>query len=522
MAGFLQKTSDWLRGRRGWGRLGIAFLFGALASFGFAPYNLVFLLWLSFPALVFLLQGVSDWRRAFATGWWFAFGLMVFSLYWIAGCLFVDIKTFWWALLPAIAGLPACFSLYYAIAAALAWRWGVKRIDGILFLGLAWFLADYARGTLFTGFPWDLMGYVWSSSLPVLQIASVAGIYGLTLLTLLFAVAPACLLVPERKKEARILFGGFCCLFLGMALWGGWRVSETKRSFVQGARVRLVQEGVPERARWNRAERDERFEKLLDLSFGPAEKPVSLVVWPESATSFYLEEDAIHRGEIAARMTPGSKLITGLVRHDFPPSGEIAYYNALMVMDDKADILASYDKAHLVPFGEYMPFRSLVGHGAIAGMGSDFSAGPGPRTLHVSGLPPFSPLICYEAIFPGDAVDGKDPPRLMVNITDDAWYQYTTGPDQHFAIARVRAIETGLPLIRVADMGTNAVVDGVGRIVAERASDEAGFIDSDLPEPLEAQTLFARNGNSISDGMILFVALLLALARFRAARKSET
>jgi len=500
-----------LRALTSWRRYAVACLFGALAALAFPPFNAIPVLWLSFPALVFLLQGAPDKKSAFALSWTFAFGMLTVSLYWIAGALFVDIDQFWWLVPFAACGLPAMFAVYHGLAGMAAWRWGVNRLDGLLFLALAWTLADYARGTMMTGFPWDLTGYVWGDVLPVLQITSLTGIYGLTLITLTLAVMPAALAAPIRSVAGkRCLLA--CFVTLGViAGWGLNRLSGARDNTVPDVRLRLIQPDTKQSQKWITAKRETNFQTLLELTSLPNEKLPAAIIWPETASTFYLAEDTPHRQSIAANLEKNQTVLTGAIRRGVNEKQELVYFNALIAIDNLARVTADYAKFHLVPFGEYVPFRKYLPFRAVAAVG-DFTPGEGLQTLRIEGLPPFSPLICYEAIFPGEVARRDDPPQWLLNVTNDAWYDGTTGPYQHFAIVRVRAVEEGIPLVRVANKGINGVIDAYGRITIKQGWGQKGIIDSNLPEALPKRTFFARWGNRpfwILCGLMLGAALLL-------------
>ena len=496
-----------LRARRGWPRAATALLAGALAALAFPPFDAVPVLWLSFPTLIFLLQGTQNLCEAFLTGWCFAFGFGVLSFYWIAGALFVDIGHFWWVLPFAVAGLPAVLAVYYGLAAALARKIGLGGIAGAVTLALFWFLADYARGHLFTGCPWDIFGYVWADFLPALQITSIAGIYGLTLLTLVIVCLPACL--ADNTWRARYAVGSSLIFLVLLLVWGTWRAEASPASYFPDVRLRLVQPATNQRLKWQTERREVNFQHILQLSAAPAEKPVTDIIWPETAATFYLTEDSVHRNEIAALVPSAGAVITGVIRRAQDEFGLIHYYNSLIAIDGRGRVIAGYDKFHLVPFGEYVPFRKYLPMRALTALGVDFSTGDGLRTLRMLGLPAFSPLICYEAIFPGEVADHSDLPQFLLNLTNDGWYAHTTGPYQHFAIARVRAIEEGLPLVRAANRGVNAVIDPYGRIEAKLGWEKEGFIDSDLPKPLASPTIFSRIGDQPM--WILFALLAVAI-----------
>ncbi len=503
-----------LRSRQGWRSYRASLLYGALAALSFPPFNAFFALWFCFPAVIFLLQGATSWRAAFATGWFFSFGMLTISLYWIAGSLFVDIKQFWWLVPFAVAGLPALLALYYAVATLVGWYWGLKRYDGVLFLALSWFLADYARGHLFTGFPWDLVGHAWADILPVLQITSVIGIYGLSLVTLLLIVLPATLVAPVRTRYSTQIFIISLLFLAGLFGWGHWRLTNASDAVVADVRLRLVQSDLQQSHKWRSEERERNFQQLLNVTFAPAKKPITHIIWPETATALYLTEDKQHRKIIAARMPKGAGLLTGVVRRGVRPDGSLVYFNSLIALNDRGNVVAGYDKVHLVPFGEYIPFRSFIPIPAIATLGTDFTAGEGLYTMRVPGLPPFSPLVCYEVIFPDKVIEVGDTPQFMVNVTNDGWYEHTTGPYQHFAIARVRTIEEGMPLVRVANKGVVAVIDAYGRSKAQFGWGWAGFVDSDLPQPVAGLTFYSHHRNMILWILLGAVSVFICMLRF--------
>ena len=520
MINLVSAWSERLRSLTGRKRYWAAFLFGLMSGLAFPPFNAVAAFWFFFPSLVFLLQGTADKRRAFAIGWCYAFGLLIVSLYWIAGALFVDIRQFWWLVPFAAVGLPAMFAVYYGIAALLAMRWGLARLDGLLMFALLWGLADYARGHFFTGLPWDITGYVWGDVLPVLQTASVLGLYGLSLFTLVLAVLPAALAPPVYSRPVLLVFFSGFLVLAAAAAWGYWRLDTAPVEFVSEVRLRLVQPDIDQARKWQRDERDLNFQKLLVLSSEPAEKPVTHVIWPETATAFFLTEDENAREAIASAIEGKKALLTGVIQRKAGPYGEPEYFNSLIAIDTKARVIAGYAKFHLVPFGEYVPFRSVLPFRAVAAVG-DFTPGEGLQTMRVPGLPPFSPLVCYEAIFPGETARRDDPPRFLLNITNDAWYEGTIGPYQHFTISRARAVEEGLPLVRAANKGISGVVDGYGRTIASSRWGKPVFIDSDLPEPIEEGTLFSCWGGAVFWVLagVLFAAALLLKKKRGAFRK---
>ena len=503
-----------------WRRLAAAAALGGLATFALPPADALPLLLIAFPGLIWLLDGIETGKGAFAVGWFFGFGHHLLGLYWISAALFTDIGRFWWALPLSAVGLPILLAMFTG-GATLTFHLIRRRGFGgglarpILFAA-CWCLWEWLRGHVFTGFPWNLIGYGWVGVLPVLQTASLVGIYGLTLVTVLVAALPAAL--PDPGTTPRRAWAGIAA---GMALlavlggWGAWRLASAVDEPVPGLRLRLVQAAIDQRLKWAPNERVQNFQSHLALSAAPpadpSALPPNLVIWPETAVPFFVEDDARVRQAMASVTPPGGLLITGAPRTTVGADGERRYYNGMVAVDGSGAVVADYDKFHLVPFGEYMPLRRWLPVGAIAGNGAEFSAGPGPRTLHLAGLPPVSPLICYESIFPGAVVDGTDRPKWLLNLTNDAWYGRTAGPHQHFAINQVRAVEEGLPLVRVANTGISGLVDAYGRVQQLLGLGERGFIDTTLPKAPDGATAYARMGDWIF-GIVLLGCFLMALA----------
>jgi len=313
---------------------------------------------------------------------------------------------------------------------------------------------------------------------------------------------------PGRRLAPVIVAGS---LILGLGVIGATRL-EAMPNRATGVWLRIVQPSIPQSLKWDPAAAERNFRRLIDLSGGPANHPIAAIVWPEAATPFLLERDVRHRQEIAELVSGQRYLITGALRAT-PPSGPVLQvWNSIEVLDGKGDIIASYDKAHLVPFGEYVPFHDVLPFRKITAGNLDLSAGPGPRTIALAGLPPFAPLICYEVIFPGVIVDETQRPDWILNVTNDAWYGRSSGPYQHFAIARTRAIEEGLPVVRAANNGLSGVVDPAGRVLARIDLDTIGHADLPLPSA-GGMTLYARFGDWTFLALLVLSALPVVLRR---------
>jgi apolipoprotein N-acyltransferase len=506
----------------GWQRYGLAFLLGALLAGGLPPIDLTPVIFVSFPGLLWLDEGsAGPWASA-RLGYVFGLGFFVAGLYWIAAALFVDIARFWWALPFAALGLPAVAALYPAAAlgaaSLLARRLRLSSAARVCLFAVAWSAAEWARGHWFTGFPWNLVGYVWSGGFPgaiaMLQTTAWIGIYGLSFVTVLAAALPALLGIatmspmPQGRRIAPIVAASL--LILAPATAGAIRLDLSPvRS--TGIWLRLVQPSAAEFMQWDPLAAAAEFEQLIDLSAAPAPHKLGAILWPEGAAPYFLGRDGPHRAAIAAIVPKGGGyVITGALRATPPSEQPLRIWNSIEAIDGAGAIRARYDKAHLVPFGEYVPFHEFLPVDKITPGAIDLSAGPGRQTIALPGLPPFSPIICYEAIFPGAVVAEAARPQWILNVTNDAWYGRSSGPYQHFAIARTRAIEEGLPLVRVANNGISGVVGPAGRVVARTGLNDITYADIPLPAAL-GPTLYAKTGDWI---FLALLALGLAPALF--------
>ncbi len=478
----------------GWRRAGFAALLGVCATAALPPLHLLPLLIVAFTGLIWLIDGGTGRRAAFATGWWFSLGHFVSGFYWIGIALLTDPERYAWLVAPAVLAVSAGLALFPALAALAAGRCaaGVPRVLG---LALAWTLAEWLRGWLFTGFPWNLIGTVWTQFPPMIQITAYVGVLGLGLITVAAAAAPATMIGTGRGRWVPALIGGLALALL----WGGGAARLSMHpagEVVEGVRLRLVQPNIAQSHKWRADLREAQFRRHLALTTGPGFETVTHVIWPETAIPYFIADDAPRRAMIAAATPAGGALISGALR-GYPKTGGTPrmLFNSLFAFDAAGRVTATYDKAHLVPFGEYVPFREFLPIDKLTYGTTDFSAGPGPRSLTVAGLPPFSALICYEAIFADAVVDPANRPGFLLNITNDAWFGISSGPYQHFASARLRTVEQGLPLVRAANTGISAVVDAHGRITAMLGLGREGVLDAALPTALSRPTPYAVWGD---------------------------
>lgn len=505
----------------GWRRYGLAFLLGVAAAMAMPPFDLAPLLAVAFPGLLWLDDGSTGPAASFRLGWVFGFGFFLAGLYWVAAALFVDIDRFWWLVPFAAGGLPAGFAIYVGLAlfatSLLARRLRLPPVSRVFAFAILWSIAEWARGHALSGLPWNLIGYAWSGGFPgadaVLQSVAVIGVYGLSFVTVLAVALLALLGSPlpgprsVLRRWAPAIAAGL--LLLVPAAGGAIRLAVTP-TMPTGTWVRLVQPSIPQSLKWQPAAAQSDLRRLIDLSAAPARHRLVATLWPEAASPYLLGRDAAARRAVAAVAPRGGYLITGALRANLPPAPIDKLWNSIEALDDRGEIVAHYDKAHLVPFGEYVPLRDLLPIDKITPGTMDLSAGPGPRTIALAGLPPFAALVCYEVIFPGAVVDESNRPAWLLNLTNDAWYGRTSGPYQHFAIARTRAIEEGLPLVRVANNGISAVVDPAGRVMARTDLDAVGYVDAALPAPV-GRTPYARLGDWMLAALLVAGATGVAL-----------
>jgi apolipoprotein N-acyltransferase len=505
ISGFIRTLEGKLAAVSGWRRLLSAFLFGVVAVAAQPPVHFLPALLIAFPGLVWLLDGAPNSRSAFGVGWMFGAGYFAAGLYWVANALLVDAARFAWMIPFAVLGLSFGLGLFIGAMAVLARKVWSPGIGRILALAAAWTFFEWVRGTILTGFPWNPVGNVWVAAPPVLQSAAWVGVYGLSAVTV-FAAAGLAMFGSPAGRQRRWGVPGIALIFL-IAIAGVLRLADAPRDDVPGVTLRIVQPNIAQRDKWLPENRARNYARHLVLSGDRGDGRATHVIWPETAAPFSVSTDAARRAVMRRAVPPQGLLLTGAVRLERQDGRVIRVWNSLVAVDDAAEVAAVYDKHHLVPFGEYMPLREYLPLEKITAGALDFSAGPGPRTLRLPGLPAVSPLICYEVIFPGRVLDRADRPSWLLNITNDGWFGISAGPHQHFASARLRAVEEGLPVVRAANTGISGVIDSYGRVVARLGLDRAGALDSGLPLASASRTLFSRYGNGIPGTMVLLMFL---------------
>ncbi len=528
--------------KAGWRARFASMFLGAASVLALPPFSLWPILFLTLPLWVrqldsffaFSKDGPSRFsgprlRRAFGAGWWFGFGYFLAGLYWVGGAFLVEGEMFAWAMPLAIMILPAGLALFYGLGttlASLGWQKGPARLVS---LAMGFLVAEWLRGHLFTGFPWNALGYALAQTEALRQSAALFGLYGLTFWALLIFASPVLLLETNKgsQRKYRLAFGLLLGLLPAAYLWGAWRLASVSPGVVAEVGLRIVQPNIPQSEKWKPANRQWIFSRLLSLSRAPSGANVPVithVIWPESAIPFLLARSPEALAKVRDMLGERRSLLTGALRLEFQRDfqGNVTgrrVFNSILLLEPISGgsdgrpeqlIRAHYDKKHLVPFGEYLPFQGFleaVGLQQLTRIRGGLTPGTGKRYLAPSVGPALLPLICYEIIFPGHLRDGETRPQWILNVTNDAWYGISPGPYQHLQQAQLRAVEEGLPVVRAANTGISAVIDPLGRIVRKLSLGQKGIIDSPLPAALSPPP-YARYGDILLVFLLGFAAAL--------------
>ena len=472
-------------------RSGISFMAGGLTVLTLPPFSWIIAVPVAFSALFLVLMQVST-ARAFVIGWIFGMGQFLFGISWIAESFYVDSERFGALAIPAVAGLSAGLAIFPAIAAMLfatvMQRRAVGGITAGLLLATCWVAAEWLRGHVLTGFPWNLAAYALVEHAPLRQPAAWVGSYGLGFVTVFISILPGVFIAAAPNSRAAVL-----ALFAVAVtvIWGGGVLRLNQNVPPTDIALRIVQGNVPQVEKWAPGSRERTLEKYLGLSAQPGR--FDLLLWPETAFPGFLDEDALARRRLSTVLPDGRILLTG-VPDRVERDGGTRYFNTVQVYDGSGEILTGYAKHHLVPFGEYVPLKGWLPFERLAEGLGDFTPGPGPRTLAIPGAPLVAVAICYEIIFPGQVVDDLFRPDWIFNATNDAWFGASIGPEQHLASARMRAVEEGLPVVRAANTGISAIIDANGEIVARLDTGRTDVINESLPAARTA-TPYGRFGD---------------------------
>jgi apolipoprotein N-acyltransferase len=506
----------------------LTIVLGVLFTLCFAPHYQLEFGFICLTGLLLVLDSVKTSKKVFLYGWLFGFVHHVSGLYWISYSMLVEPDKFAWMIPFSATAIPAILALVIGLTCWMTYKLNLKIISKMLFFAAAWALTEMVRGNLFTGFPWNLVGYTFLADESIAQAASIFGVYGLSMLAVFLFTTPYLAASYLKSKNDTALVYRLCfslCYLMptiiAMTLlhdWGSERIAENKDKFEKTS-IRIVQPNIPQKEKFDPDKIGDHLFRYYNLSLQESMKAddfvPDLIIWPEVATTLNLEEDKEFLAEVADIIPFSAYLILGTIRYEGWLLNQ-KIFNSVQFVDSEGILQpTAYDKSHLVPFGEYVPLRQyLPGVEKIAKGIGDFNRGAGNKTFKLDNSEPFSPLICYEIIFPGKVVDKTSPqkPQWILNLTNDAWFGNTSGPPQHLDAARMRAIEEGIPVIRSANTGISAVVDGMGRVLDRIELDKQGIIDTKLPAKLAEETYFSKYGNLISLAFaagIMLLALLL-------------
>lgn len=462
---------------RGWKVALLSLIAGAVAALALPPLHIVpALLAFAWPAIRFHTAPTA--RSALPVLWAFAFGYFLAGLYWVGIAFLADAERFGALAVPGVLALAAILATITAAVMApfspLARR---HPLAAILLIASLWPVTDLLRGAFGTQFPWNPPAVTLAMSDSLYQAIAWFGVPGTGFLVLLSAMLTGWSVVSRRPAW---LAAGLVIPVV-MFVAGHQRLDSLALDAEPGVSLRIVQPGIAQHHKWDPDRRREWFEKHIELSLLTGTHDV--LIWPESSVPYRLEVDTTAREMVAGAIGGGSLAIVGSDHIDFEAEPRILN-NSVYVIGRDATLFDRYDKVDLVPFGEFLPFRSILGRlglDALAVGSIDFQAGSGRRTLTAPAIPPLSPLVCFEAVFPGTATDGSGIARWLLNVTNDAWFGNSSGPFQHLAMARMRSIEAGLPLVRAANTGISVVTDAYGRILQELLLGTIGVLDADLP-----------------------------------------
>ncbi len=503
---------------KGWRAAGAAFVAGALAALAMPPLHWLPLAVVGIVAFVWLWDTAPGPRSALLRGWAWGTGHFAVGSYWIVEAFFVPPADYGPLGPPIVIGLAALLGFFPAMAAgaakwvALRWPSMGGRYCRLLLLAIAWTIAEWLRGHVFTGYAWNPLAHVWAFATPLLQGAALFGVYGLGLLTFMILAAPV------AGWRASIL----ALVVAGGAGFAGQAAMAPVDTAGDGPLVRIVQPNTPQAEKWRPEMRAAHMAKLVEMSRSHGFDGLAAVIWPETAPPFVVQPGSAALEVMAKAVPPGGYLLTGAARQT--RNREDGVWNSLLVIDGAGEIVATYDKVHLVPLGEYIPFHKQLApvSGAI-GRGS-FEVGESRVTLALPRLPSFSPIICYEVIFPAAVTGPGARPRWLLNVTNDAWFGLSSGPYQHLASARLRAVEEGLPMFRAANTGVSAVIDAYGRVLAALDMQREGVIDHRIPAAREP-TPYGRWGDGalvvlllVATGCLMVAALFTRSEILRVSR----
>ncbi|MBE6450989.1 MAG: apolipoprotein N-acyltransferase [Alphaproteobacteria bacterium] len=487
-----------------------ALVLGFLSALAFAPTYAFYLFVASFCLAFKIADNLDSYKKICAFSYWFGFAYFISGFYWIGNALLVDIVSFGWLYPIALFCIGGFFGLFM-IPSFAVWQYfkHCSVWSKIFAFACVWVLLEWVRSFIFTGFPWNLLGTAFAFSDTILQMASISGTYGLSFLALIVTGCFYAFLNGRKKSAVAVL----CLLISFTVMFGMWRINgyqNTDSDIV----VRLVQPSIPQNMKWNRKALEDNFFEYVNLSAQNGLNNVDFVVWGETALPFDIKHNYEYQEVIKKAVPTNGYLLTGVVRFDVT-GGVYRPYNSMYVIDDKSNVVNFYDKNHLVPFGEYIPFRKYLPYWIrpIANSVAEFATGEKFKNITLENYQPFGALICYEIIFPDEVINRKNKPEWLVVLTNDGWYGKSSGPYQHLVATRLRAVEEGITIVRSANSGISAVIDPLGRILNQIPLHKKAYSDIKLPEQKTLYTTYANGGKKIFFSAILLILLFLLIQR---------
>lgn len=503
-------TLDWLLSQK----KTLCLALGIMSASALPPFYAFPILFLTFSSLLLILNTAKDKKQSFTYGYWFGFGYFACNLSWIGNAVLIDAAKLGWLFPIIILAAGGFFGLFTALPALLSNLFKSFYSRWLAFAAW-WSLFEWIRSFIFTGFPWNLLGSVLSFKLTLLQAASIIGTYGLSLAVLLICSAPALIFYYRNKKSIIISLGSILLIFGMLIGYGTYHLSSMKDT-PSDTKIRLVQPAIPQKMKWNRQKLEQNFEQYINMSKQDGLEDIDFVIWGETATPFALDFEPQYLNKITQAIPSNGYLITGLVRYEFQ-EGDFHPLNSSFIIDKSGKIRNYYDKIHLVPFGEYIPFRRYFPEWItpVTNTITDFLAGDGHKSIKMDKQPSFGISICYEIIFPHQIINPKDKPDWLINLTNDGWYGISQGPYQHLVTTQLRAIEEGRSIVRAANTGISAVINPYGKILAQIDLNKTDIIDINLPQQMSIDTIYGKIGNFIP----LILCLLNILIAFAIKNK---
>ena len=506
----------------------IAFLAGAFCVFAFAPFQLFFTAIISISAFYYFLEKKTDKaKQAFYLGFFYGFGYFLAGIHWIAISLLVDASSFAWLIPFALTLIPGILAIYFALMALCYFKITQKikckyHYQKILIFAILWLIFEILRANLFTGFPWNLIGYIWLFSINISQIANIFGIYGLSFFAVIICLFPALFFDKNPKKIDKIFAVILAILMVMSFFYGLFYIKKNNQNNISDINLRLVQGNIKQEMKWRSDEKYRNFIKHIELTNSRGIEDIDAVIWSETAIPYIVDsgdEDLMRelKKALPRKNNISGNLISGALRADFTDESKIEIsqaYNSIVLIDENG-LNSFYDKSHLVPFGEYLPFINKITDGAVG-----FGEGDGPKELQAKAFS-FSPLVCYEIIFSNKIIAKNSDPDLIVNLTNDSWFGNSIGPYQHLASAQMRAIEYATSVARVANSGITAFIDPFGRIIDRIELNKTAILDVKLVKK-NNDTIYQKFGNLLLSIIILVVVIILIFSPKNVSKSSNS